>query len=288
MEDKCFYTLFNYFNIPITIEIIESEVYVGKGVPIHEFKKFSMVEASRFIGECNRNLSNHPDQLDLIYREWGSYAAKICYLFENEFGVSLNDPSKEFDKCKINFEVADYHEHYKNAYATKWDTYHFTLENLNHLINNKIESNLSQKDLSTKKSPERTKARQQDFCLKLNDGQMANLFNILIALEFLTESSRDDFFNAFTGRSISRKINWGGDQYSLYILIKSLNHNNFFKKKLNDGIWEIVTVIFSSNKKPYFNPKSLAHSTPTKGKDYGAIHHILDEIVDVSGDELED
>lgn len=83
MEDKCFYTLFNYFNIPITIEIIESEVYVGKGVPIHEFKNFPWLKLQDLLANAI-GIYQIIGQLDLIYREWEAMLLKyVIYLKMN-------------------------------------------------------------------------------------------------------------------------------------------------------------------------------------------------------------
>ena len=281
MEDKYFYKLLNYFSSKIKVEEYRDNILVGGGVPLEGFYAFSMEKASRFIGECNRNIEAYKNKPEFIRQELLNYQEKFAHVYAQEFGADYTK-NTVIDLEKYIPPETSLRDELKVAYEGKLSAYSLVFKFLDEFNTEEItSSNKSQHRKS------RIKAERFAMILNLNDDQFREIHHQMIHTKLIHESSSiTDFINAFSGKRIDNKIIWIGGNYRLSLFIKGLNSEACFKAKIHDGIWDIVSDLFVPGNGAYFVPSALMHASASKGVDYKNIEYIIHDIKDFLSSEL--
>jgi hypothetical protein len=116
--------------------------------------------------------------------------------------------------------------------------------------------------MTGRKSILKSKKHFTIFKSNLNEAQLKSVFDTGISLKLIsTETSSDDFIDAFSGWNPKNKIQWIGTTYSLARFIKQ--SEGYSLPKLGRGKWEIVSDIFCTSKHDQLTPDQLKH--PSKG-----------------------
>lgn len=282
MESTCFREIYDHFTTIIQT-FLECEPEVAKE-PYYNarYAKHTNILVSNFIGECSRNF--HHNDPKFLSSEFQNILEKFMWAFEDEFHIDRHkfhtiDIAEELEKSNWEVQI-------KNLLVIKFRAYVRVVGVLEKYLN---ELRSRPKVISEAPPKKRRKARQRDFSLNLNDKALNHLHNYMIENQLIDKATNiDNFIDAFSGNPVDNKIVWIADQYSLYIFIQSLNRKNCFRNSLHNGIWEIVSDIFEKEEHKPFFPKPLAHSRPTKNKDYREIESHVTYIHDIITDELED
>ncbi len=255
MEDKHLYNLLNYFTNQISIEIIETEIFVNKN-PMDVFNRFSLERVSRFIGECNRNIEDNKEKLDLINREFSNIRDKFLQIFLDEFGQKYSDKNSP-DLSKLVIETDELANYKRKALNTKLGVYKMAFNYLEKTI-----TQLSQKNAPSVQKRKRIKADIRDFQCHYDNEILIGKYKEARILRLISpDTDKKDFVNIFQGKPTSGKINWQDTVYSLNKFINGINGKAI--QKLNDGKWEVVSELFLVNGK---SVKSTSLKNPGKGE----------------------
>ncbi|WP_319229979.1 hypothetical protein [Draconibacterium orientale] len=283
MEDTHFYNILEYFSTPISINKGETDYLVGGNLPLSDYYRYSMKVASRYIGECNRNIETYKESPDFMRREFSNEFAKLCQVYKDEFGVEYNTGQTINVEMFVSSDIQD-SEGVKRAYDIKLGIYVFVMTYIE-----KQRTQMLTLPNEVKKERVRSKASRFDFILSLTEGQFREVHDQMIRLKLIhKESSISDFINCFSGKTIKNKIVWIGGYYRLALFIRQINKRGCFRDKVYDGIWEIVSDLFVPHNEPYFDPKKLKHSSSSANTDYTPIAYLVDEIEEMLSPEYEE
>lgn len=268
MEDTHYYELLDYFSTIINV-VNEDHFIVVNNIPFSAFNRHSNYLASRFIGECNRNIEIYKDDPDFIRRELSNFRFKFLHYYEAEFGLPYlaNTPP---DLYKLVPEDDEFSKYKKEAIKSKLNVYALVLNFLE-----KETQQFSVKETPAKQKRIRIRADKRDFRTNLEANQLQEVLNFGKSRSlFSSKTNKKDFIDIFLGRSARGQIDWLGTVYALKRFINGIN-GIAIKGKITDGKWEVISELFTVNGKN-INPSSLRNPGRGKNDKLNDVNNLID------------
>lgn len=259
---------------------------------LDDFISYSYQVLHNFMEECRANEASVEDK-NLAADTFGDLSQKLIWLKKDLFSEVQHGDEVSLLFIPQNFEIPPADKADKSGKVfVLIRIYDLFLRVLAYLTDryDRIKAELEDKKQAAPKINQalekktRSTALPTEFRLKLREKDFIDFFDTLVKKKYLdSKTPRNDFIYAFTGRKIAEKLTWMDDQYSLTLLVKELEKKGCFGRKLNDGKWEIVANLFKPVDKPYYEPSKLAHTSPTKKKDYSPLVYIAEEVAEMMG-----
>lgn len=255
MENIHFESLLELFYSPS--DVIPEGYYVlnGKKIELAEFHKYAIKLASRFIGECNRNIEYYTNKPDLINRDFVNIRDKFHQAYIQEYGQAYyENNTPDLNNIAVK---SDLHEYTKIALEAKLNAYTMAFNYLNTNI-----KTIPEKEIAVKKKRNRPKANIRDFRSKYSEDKLRSKYKEARTERLISrDTDPNEFVKIFKGIPTSGKINWEDTIYTLNKFINGINGKAI--QKLTDGKWDVISRLFLVYGKP-IKPESLKN--PSKGK----------------------
>jgi hypothetical protein len=111
-----------------------------------------------------------------------------------------------------------------------------------------------------------------------NGDNLTNCFNCLKKRNLISEeSSLTSFKQLFSGKSVTNRLIWTGNNRELVAFFRLLKENSLIEQNNSDALWEIVANSFTSQRNGNFTGEQLRKTSPTP-KDKASVSQAIDHL----------